>query len=147
MYYTGPTIWSHVTTFGHNGYIYDTTTKGVTKHHVSDYFDGNTYIAVMQSERMSEEERRAGLFRAETLVGHKFNWLGVLIFWLMIILGKEEEYRFRYSLDIIILLTFLSMLSSRFVTIQLCVNGLMFIYISIVIFNRLFSKVRSNAVL
>jgi hypothetical protein len=145
MYYTGPTIWSHVATFGYNGYIYDATTKGVIKHHISDYFDGNTYIAVRQLEGVSEEKRKEASFFLETNVGCKFNWKGILMLWLKIISGKNDHYRLRYSSDIIIALLFLALLSCRFFVMQVFITVVLLVYISVVVFNKLFYRPLSKS--
>lgn len=106
MYYTGPTIWSHVATFGSGGYIYDVTINGVIKHHVSDYIDGRSYVAVRRLSGISEEKRAEMEKYLDEIIHRKckFNWKGVVKMGLLIVLGARKSFRFRYLCDFLILI-------------------------------------------
>lgn len=141
MYYTGPTVWSHCATMVEGGILYDMTTEGGIKHHISDYFDEKTYIKVIPIPTRTENIRKMIIFSERAVLGGKFAWGKIFRFWLAIITGTDIEYRLRYTLDITIVLLFLFILSHSIFAIQVFIAAVFFIYISILLFNKLYRKV------
>ena len=140
MYYTGPTIWSHTIIMTEGGLLYDLTIKGGVVHHISDYFDGKSFIGIINLPTTTEGFERM-ILTAETMFPNcKFAWGKIFRYWLAIVTGTHAEYRLRYSLDIMIALSLIFILSYSFHTIQIFITAIFFIYISIVLFNRLFRK-------
>jgi len=109
MYYTN-SIWSHVTCFIGDGMLVDATTGGVIKHHASDYLNNKNYIKIFIIKHKSEEQSRDAMARANSSVGHGFNWLGIILFWIDIIIGNNIEWRIKHSLDFLILFFLLSLI-------------------------------------
>lgn len=142
MYYTGPTIWSHSMLFGEDGYIYDCTTQGMLKRHISDYFDGKTYISIIKlSEKMSENDKKKVVIYGEQMLGTQFAWKKIIFFWLAIVLGySRSAFRICCVADIFILIVgfmfiFYKVLFLRYVFLILGV-----VYLLVAVFSRIWVK-------
>jgi hypothetical protein len=109
MYMTSG-IWSHQGTIVHGGQVIDATPGGIQKHPFSDYLDGQSYIAVgsvMTTQQLLQE----GLDFAEASVGLPYSWGMVFGRALMILAGRNADYRPRVSIDLMLtvgILTFIS---------------------------------------
>ncbi|MBN1795359.1 MAG: tetratricopeptide repeat protein [Sedimentisphaerales bacterium] len=146
LYYTGPTIWSHTSMTFEGGILFEVTTKGGIKHHISDYFDGKTYLGIFSIPLEHSELEKVRLSAELTIPGCKFAWKEVIYFGLLIILARDDHYRLRYSMDLIILLLlfffpwnifFLKILSLSLITI----------YSLVVLFNRwTFKGIQENEI-
>ena len=142
MYYTGPTIWSHEALFGKDGYLYDCTTQGVMEHHISDYFDGKSYILVFPlNSKISENKKKKGILWLEQQIGSKFNWKGIFFFWLAIISGNDEDFRMCCVADILILLSILMAIFYKIPIIRYAFLYFGIFYLFVVIFSRIRMKV------
>jgi hypothetical protein len=140
MYYTGPAIWSHTVIMIEGGILYDLTIKGGVVHHISDYFDGKSFIGIINLPVTTEGFEKM-ILSAETMFPNcKFAWGKTFRYWLAIVTGTHPEYRLQYSLDIIITLSLIFILSYPFHTIQIFITVILFIYISVVLFNKLLRK-------
>lgn len=145
MYYTGPTIWSHVATFGRDGYLYDCTTQGVIEHHISDYFDGKSYIAVISlSSDIPKNSRKKMMLFCEQKLGNGFNWKGIFFFWLRIITGNDEDFRLCCVADIFILLSVPMLMFYKFPTISSVFFFLSIVYILVVAVSRIHARFLSS---
>lgn len=142
MYYTGPTIWSHTAMFGKDGYLYDCTTQGVMEHHISDYFNGKSYIAVIAlGSKISENKGKKMMLRGEQIIGSKFNWKGIFFFWLAIISGNCEDFRMCCVADILILLSSLMVIFYEIPIIRYIFLNFSALYLFVVIFSRMRMKI------
>jgi hypothetical protein len=102
MYFTN-CVWSHVASFGENGYLYDMTTHGYIKHHFSSYLDGNGYIILRRPKQPPNQEQiQKAIQWAEARIGCPFSWKNVLWMGVEILLGSHHNYHFRISLDFLI---------------------------------------------
>jgi hypothetical protein len=141
MYYTGPGIISHCVNMFEGGILYDMTTQGGIRHHISDYFDGKTYIQLIDIPAQKSNIEKMKTSYEIIIPGSKFAWKKVFLFWLAIITGADVEYRIRYSLDIILVLLFLFLLCLPYLAAQVFIATVLLIYIAIVLFNKLLRKV------
>ncbi|MBN1787162.1 MAG: hypothetical protein JW806_02070 [Sedimentisphaerales bacterium] len=142
MYYTGPGIWSHCATFGKEGYLYDCTTQGVIERHISDYFDGKSYIAVMSiGNKLPDKQRKKMTLRAEQILGAGFDWKGIFFFWLSIISGNNEDFRVCCVADIIILIVSLMGIFYKILILRYVFLALGVLYLLVVVFSRVRMKI------
>ena len=137
MYYTGPTIWSHVAMFGSGGYIYDTTISGVIKHHVSDYINERSFVVVRRLSGVSEEKRAEMEKYLDEIIHRKckFNWKWVVEHGLLIVLGAHRRFRFRYLCDFLILVIVILLLIQGFPVLFWIICSLGLLY-SVVVFTN-----------
>ena len=101
MYYTNG-IWSHTGTIAGGGRIIDATTSGVIEHPLSDYLDGNGYIAIKKIDITDAGREKMMAFMRQQL-GKDFNWTGVLRLFLCIVFGAHAHYSVRYLMDFLLL--------------------------------------------
>ena len=109
MYMTSG-LWSHQGVIVDDGQVIDATPGGIRKHPFSDYLDGQSYIAVA-SVPTTQELLQEGLGFAEASVGLPYSWGMVFGRAVMILAGRNADYRPRISVDLILtvgILTFIS---------------------------------------
>jgi hypothetical protein len=115
MYYQGG-LWSHVATFAENGILIDATIGGVIEHSVEDYLDGKSYILIIDINA-TEYQRNKILDEMRKFIGCGFNYYGVFRLWLRTIFGVNDNWKLKFTLDIILLFILAAMILPRFETI------------------------------
>jgi len=101
MYYTNG-MFSHTSMYIGNGKIFDATIQGVGEYKIQDYLDNKSYLTTMQIDTTEDQLKKMHEFYNQTL-GAKYNWLGVIHLYLIILFGKHEDYRVKFTLDYIVL--------------------------------------------
>lgn len=135
MYYTN-SIRCHVAGFMENGMLLDATTSGVIKHPASDYLDNKSYLQICTTKPMYADHLRDYMTRCEFVIGDGFNWAGVIFFWLHIIIGNDEAWRLKHSLDLFVLFYILTLLNPKF----MCLNVIYGIFLAFFLFKRIVWK-------
>lgn len=143
MYYTGPTLLSHCAIITGGGVLYDMTIEGGMIHHVSDYFDGSTYIKVLSMPVSKEKLNRLILRDELRLGGVKFGWKKIFFFWVEIITGRNEDFRLRSCLDIVVVIVALMLLCNQFFALQLFFASCLLLYSATVVYNKVLWKAAS----
>jgi hypothetical protein len=100
MYMTSG-VWSHQGVIVRDGQVVDATPGGIRKHPFSDYLDGQSYIAVGFTPT-TQDLLQDGLDFAEASVGLPYSWGMVFGRALMILAGRNADYRPRISIDLIL---------------------------------------------
>jgi hypothetical protein len=114
MYMTSG-VWSHQGVIVHDKQIVDATPGGIRKHPFSDYLDGRSYIAVI-AVPTTQDRLQEGLDFAEATVGLRYSWGMVFGRALMILSGRNADYRPRISIDLILTLGILVAVSFEWPT-------------------------------
>jgi hypothetical protein len=109
MYMTSG-VWSHQGVIVHDGQVVDATPGGIRKHPFSDYLDGRSYIAV-RAVPTTQDLLQEGLDFAEATVGLPYSWGMVFGRALMILAGRNADYRPRISVDLILTVGILTLVS------------------------------------
>jgi hypothetical protein len=109
MYMTSG-VWSHEGTIVHDGQVIDAVPGGIRKHPFADYLDGQSYIAVTYVPT-TEDLRQEALDFAEGIVGLPYSWGMVFGRGFMILIGRNADYRPRISVDLILTIGILTLLS------------------------------------
>lgn len=101
MYYTNSNI-SHTSMCLNKNEILDATTGGVMKLSIEDYLDNKSYIYVHELEVDDNKLNQMRVF-ANSKIGNKYNWFGVIALFLSTLFGKNKNYKIKFTLDFIIL--------------------------------------------
>jgi tetratricopeptide (TPR) repeat protein len=113
----------------------------VIEHHISDYFDGKSYIAVMSiGDKLSDKQQKKMVLHAERILGAGFNWKGIFFFWLSIISGNNEHFRVCCVADIIILIVSLMGIFYKILILRYVFLALGVLYLLVVVFSRVRMK-------
>lgn len=137
MYFT-ESIWSHIAVFGENGYLYDLTTSGLIKHHFSDYLDGNGYITLGRQKQITKEQVQKSIQWVEEQLkrGCRFSWWKVFCLGVAILFGGHRHYRFRLTIDFLVLCNLFLPLSFLSPTYGYVSHALMILHCCVVLLNR-----------
>jgi hypothetical protein len=100
-------IWSHVAMISYEGNIMDATVEGIIEHPFSDYFDGESYGIVLDTE-LSDEERAKGVAYGRSRLGTPYGWGTVFSIGLNILYGRDHSYHPKFSADVLIVLALLA---------------------------------------
>lgn len=132
MYFTA-SAWSHITVMGRHGQLYDMTTDGFRIHHFSNYLDGSGYILVRRPNQPFDVD--SAIAYANSCIGTKFNWFGVIRLGYIIVLGAHPSYNFRLSVDVFLIAAPFLCLGLLKPFLGWCVFAAMLCYCVTVIFN------------
>jgi len=142
MYLTnGP--WSHVGTLMGNGEVCEAVTSGVGVHRLERYFDGRHYLRAVQLFLSDDEGLRARAY-IQSEIGKPYAWRKIRRLFLMTICNEHPDYRFRFTIDLLILL-FLPVFLVKVRPVQLFAVSLAVVYLLILgvnSFNRLRAMLR-----
>lgn len=100
MYFTNSVLSHTAIIYGH-GIVHDTTTDGILRHSLENYFDGESYITFrdLPSNR-TPEEMRAFL---DSTLGHRYNWTGVCINAFHIAIANNTVFSWRLFFDLLLI--------------------------------------------
>ncbi|MEO3864245.1 hypothetical protein [Rheinheimera fenheensis] len=100
MYFTNSVL-SHTAIIYGNGIVHDTTTDGVLRHSLENYFYGESYIEfrTLPSNR-TPEEMRAFL---DSTLGHGYNWTGVFFLAFHIAIANTPDFSWRLFFDLLLI--------------------------------------------
>lgn len=138
MYYTNG-IFSHTSMYIGNGKIVDANIQGVGEYKIEDYLDNKSYLTAIQIDTTEDNLKKIHDFTDKTL-GAKYNWLGVINFYLIILFGKHDDYRVKFTLDYITLFLFLYYFNYINLFIFLYLSSVMITVTMIFSLDRVLSK-------
>jgi hypothetical protein len=132
MYYTDG-IFSHVANLAGGGQLFHATTSGVKKESIRILLNARNYIKVGRLHQVSPEQQSKLSEFLESQVDCPFNWLGVFRMYGSILLGSHASFRWRFALDLEIVLLSLLLLFQNNAAAVFCFGSLGGIYIIVLI--------------
>lgn len=132
----GNSVWSHVGTFTYDGYIIDVTTEGVIEHPFSDYFDGESYVRIVDFPVPEEDKRDEAVAWLRSQIGTPYGWDIVTYLGLRRLFGKDADYHPKFSVDILIVLAVVSLPGLRWKRWQHVIINIALAHIAAVIYNH-----------
>lgn len=103
MYFTD-SIWSHTAIGVDDGDIVEVTLGGTIAHPFADILNGNDYLIVGRPPATEEQERSIAAHARSTVGVTKFSYRAALTIGVRALLGRDDKYRTRLSLDLLTIL-------------------------------------------
>ncbi len=133
---SGHSIWSHTGLFSYNGDIIDVTTEGVVEHPFSDYFDGESYVSIVDAPVADESKRHEVIAHGRSRLGAPYGWEIAIQLGLRTLYGRDHHYHPKFSVDLLILLALLSLPGLRWTRWLYLTGTVAAHYLTMVVLNR-----------
>lgn len=138
MYVTNSVL-SHVAVVYGDGEVHDVTTNGVIRHPISDYFDGQSYLAIKPPHEGVDFDRMRVFL--DSTIGHRFDWVGVIKLAFHIVIANSTSFTWRLAGDLLILFSIAIALAWALLPSLIPPTlGTAAIYLAVVIVNRTVRK-------